>query len=507
MKATYEPSIVALSFGIAFLGSYLAISVCEQYRQLRLGVVDEKRVPQWWYLVVMAVCLGGVGIWCMHFVGMHAVTMYDDNDVKVDVRYNIGLTVLSLLVALILATIGLLISAMDNVFSKSRREIYELIVTDASAMSMQSARNITSFQLLWIIGTHSPKYLVLGGLCAGSGIIVMHYTGMTAMTFPGRIIWDVGTIIGSCFIAFVAATAAFWILFRFLSTYTNREYLRLLSAFLMAVAVCGMHYTGMAAARFEFDSDVNIPVRRTMSSNDAFLSGLIVTSVVSFIAAVMALADLRYNVAKLSYELSRADETIMSLPAGANAACLNHIQRYIVKRKASNCSLGILNQTAVFEADYNEDANTMNSGGSGGSGGLNNGHTASVHPHNRSLHLRSTSNSVNISTSHSYGTATPSATFRRRVQPACSEIASPRDESLEVMERGEAPILETQAELRVHSKPSPEESMATLATTSLSNRNIVVPATTPATANDSDNGLTPTVAPALSATALSIQHA
>jgi hypothetical protein len=197
----------------------------------------------------------------------------------------------------------------------------------------------------------------------------------------------------------------------------------------------------------------------------------------------------------------------MSLPAGANAACLNHIQRYIVKRKASNCSLGILNQTAVFEADYNEDANTMNSGGSGGSGGLNNGHTASVHPHNRSLHLRSTSNSVNISTSHSYGTATPSATFRRRVQPACSEIASPRDESLEVMERGEAPILETQAELRVYSKPSPEESVATLATTSLSNRNIVVPATTPATANDSDNGLTPTVAPGSSATALSIQHA
>lgn len=293
----------------------------------------------------------------MHFVGMSAVTMQDENGNEVEVRYDTGLTLLSLALVLVFATVGFWISAKDIMFVKSKREIFELIVSGASTMTMQSAQHITPLQLLIIIGTYAPQHLVGGGICAGSGVIVMHYVGMAAMKFPGRIVWDVGTIVGSCIIAFTAATAAFWILFRFLSTYTNREDLRLLSALLMAIAVCGMHYTGMVAAEFTLDSSVTIPHHTTMSVDDAFNAGVVVACCVSFVAAVIAFEDLRRTVAKLSYELGRADETIMHLPAGANSICLSHIQRYINKRKASNCSLGILNQTAVFETDNDDSSN------------------------------------------------------------------------------------------------------------------------------------------------------
>jgi NO-binding membrane sensor protein with MHYT domain len=290
----------------------------------------------------------------MHFVGMSAVSMRDADGNIIDVRFDIGLTILSLVLVLVFATVGFMISSHDEMFTKSKKQIFELIVMDASALSMQRARSITPRVVLWIIGTHAPQYLLYGGFCAGSGVIVMHYVGMAAMEFPGRIEWNPGVVAASCIIAFTAATAAFWILFRFLSTYPNREDLRHACAFLMAVAVCGMHYTGMGAADFIHDPSVTVHTASSMSSTQAFESGIIAACLVTFLAGVVALADLRYAVSRLGFELGRADETIMNLPVGANSACHSHIQRYLYRRKGSNCSLGILNQTAVFDPDAEE---------------------------------------------------------------------------------------------------------------------------------------------------------
>ncbi len=64
------------------------------------------------------------------------------------------------------------------------------------------------------------------------------------MAFPGDIAWDSGIIASSIVIALVASTAAFWILFRLLSLYPQKEVLRLGSAAIMTIAVCGMHYVG-----------------------------------------------------------------------------------------------------------------------------------------------------------------------------------------------------------------------------------------------------------------------
>ncbi len=72
----------------------------------------------------------------------------------------------------------------------------------------------------------------------------MHYLGMWAMSFEGHIVWDEGVIASSIVIALVASTAAFWILFRLLSLYPHMEILRIASSLVMALAVCGMHYTG-----------------------------------------------------------------------------------------------------------------------------------------------------------------------------------------------------------------------------------------------------------------------
>jgi hypothetical protein len=209
--------------------------------------------------------------------------------------------------------------------------------------------------MMWIIGTHNPIYLVCGGLCAGSGVVVMHYVGMAAMEFKGRIVWNVGIIAASCVIAFLAATAAFWILFRFLSVYANKEYLRIACALIMGVAVCGMHYVGMVAAHYESDESVHVSDAATMSRDQAFISGILVTACVTTAVTIASLSELRYSVWRLSYELNRADETITNLPTTNSNACVSQIRRYVHKRKASHFSLGVINNTYAMDHDDDED--------------------------------------------------------------------------------------------------------------------------------------------------------
>lgn len=73
--------------------------------------------------------------------------------------------------------------------------------------------------------------------------------GVQAMEYDEYILksWHPGTIAASCLIAVIGSTFAFWILFRLLSIFPSREYLRLLSAGVLALSFGASHYIGMEA--------------------------------------------------------------------------------------------------------------------------------------------------------------------------------------------------------------------------------------------------------------------
>src|SRR3546814_15703055 len=83
---------------------------------------------------------------------------------------------------------------------------------------------------------------MVGGGRAGLGIAAMHYVGIAAMRIPAVFLWSQPLIVLSVLIAVVTATAALWLAF---NVHTTRQ--RVLAATVMAVAVCGMHYTAAAA--------------------------------------------------------------------------------------------------------------------------------------------------------------------------------------------------------------------------------------------------------------------
>jgi diguanylate cyclase (GGDEF)-like protein len=85
----------------------------------------------------------------------------------------------------------------------------------------------------------------------GTGIVAMHYTGMFAMEMSPPIRYNPLLFVASVLIALVASFAALWISFQLRWKHSRTEILaKLGSAGVMGLAISGMHYTGMAAARF-----------------------------------------------------------------------------------------------------------------------------------------------------------------------------------------------------------------------------------------------------------------
>lgn len=186
--------LVVLSYLVSVLGSYTAL-------QLAIGIPTAKNsTERWQALLASGAAVGGGGIWAMHFIAMLACQM------NISVTYDLPLTALSALIGIAACTLGLAVAS--------------------------------SGQFSW-------GKLVLAGVLMGLGVAGMHYTGMAAMLMPAQTVYD-PTVVGlSILIAIVASIAALWLAFNL------RGWMQLLGAALvMGVAVCGMHYTGMAAASF-----------------------------------------------------------------------------------------------------------------------------------------------------------------------------------------------------------------------------------------------------------------
>ncbi|MCX4834096.1 hypothetical protein OG785_31570 [Streptomyces sp. NBC_00006] len=140
----------------------------------------------------------GTGIWTMHFVAMLGFTV-----TGTEIRYNVPLTILSLVVAVTVVGVG-----------------------------------------VFAVGHHSERgrALVLGGLTTGIGVASMHYLGMAALRLHGKVSYDPLLVALSVVIAVVAATAALWAALNIKSPGAVA-----VASLVMGGAVSSMHYTGMMA--------------------------------------------------------------------------------------------------------------------------------------------------------------------------------------------------------------------------------------------------------------------
>lgn len=153
------------------------------------------------WLVTASVAIGS-GIWTMHFVAMLGFGVDGT-----PIRYDVPLTLLSLLVAM--AVVGAGIFTVG--YGRSR----------------------------W-------RSLLVGGLGTGLGVAAMHYLGMAALRLHGSVDYKPRFVVLSLVIAVTAATTALWaaVVVRGLAGAT-------FASLVMGLAVSSMHYTGMAAVQIK----------------------------------------------------------------------------------------------------------------------------------------------------------------------------------------------------------------------------------------------------------------
>ncbi|MGV8835554.1 MHYT domain-containing protein [Cellvibrio sp.] len=200
MEGSYNWLLVFASYCVAVIASYTAI-----YFGTRVFNLDGNSRRFW--LAAGALSLGS-GIWSMHFVGMSAYTM----PMHMHMSFNATLTLLSWVPAVFASALALYVITLAKV---------------------------------------SVKTIAASAFIMGAGIFAMHYGGMYAMQMHPGIEYDTLLVILSGVIAIVASGAAL-VICRKVRDVPPQYALafKVLAALVMGAAICGMHYTGMAAASY-----------------------------------------------------------------------------------------------------------------------------------------------------------------------------------------------------------------------------------------------------------------
>ncbi|MGE7824987.1 bifunctional diguanylate cyclase/phosphodiesterase [Paenibacillus sp. NPDC093718] len=253
MVGNYNYYIVGLSIAIAILASYSALNITSK-------ISDANGKSKFFWLFGGAMVMGS-GIWSMHFVGMLAMHM------NMNVRYDVFLTIMSMLVS---------------------------VVSSFIAFYITMPKNINWFKI------------AIGGFIMGSGIVTMHYTGMEAMVIHAEISYDPGIWVLSAIIALVASYAALLLFLRF-RNHPKSSFPKWGSAVVMGFAVCGMHYTGMKAARFE--AHAGMLTQQPQSVDFLLLYGVTVAIFAILLISWGAMFFDRHVLEKLAYQ-----DTITGLP-------------------------------------------------------------------------------------------------------------------------------------------------------------------------------------------------
>jgi PAS domain S-box-containing protein len=197
LAGSYRPILVALSLLVAALAGYTALSIAE-----RLGGLGGGRRRGWLAAGSWAM---GSGIWAMHFIGMLAFSL------PVPTGFDVSVTVVSMLPAL---------------------------AASAVALQVLARRQVEAWRLN------------LAGALIGVGVGCMHYVGMEAMRMNAVLRYDPGLFLVSLVVAPALAIIALRINFLLPGRGHSAFASRAISALVIGLAVVGMHYTAMAAARF-----------------------------------------------------------------------------------------------------------------------------------------------------------------------------------------------------------------------------------------------------------------
>ena len=328
MKHEYDLWLVGLSVGVAILAAFTALTIAA-----RIPHAGPKRVPYWLAGGAFAM---GCGIWAMHFIGMLALHL------PIPLAYDIPRTGLSLLLAIL-----------------------------ASALALYLVR----------CGIDKPLKRHLSALLMGLGISAMHYVGMSALKMSPPIDYQPGLVLLSLAIAYAAS----WFALRTVTVHAPADSLamppasafgrptaaeqgpanltssrQLLGALYMGVAIAGMHYVGMAAARFDLRS-VCLAAPVGLGSGEIAIIVSSLTLMVLIVTLLMLMHDLRLDEQRAHY-LKELEKRNLHLESEAIRLAENMTEQIHAGAKRDQLLATIVKQSGdpILTLDLNRNITSWN---------------------------------------------------------------------------------------------------------------------------------------------------
>ena len=212
------------------------------------------------WLALAAAAIGSTGIWVMHFIAMLGFAIPGQS-----IRYNVPVTILSMVIAVVVVGIG-----------------------------------------TFIVGYRTGNGpLLLGGAIIGGGVASMHYIGMSAIRANDTLGYNPLLVAASVVIAVIAGTAALWAALRLDSLLST-----IAASLIMGVAVSGMHYTGMAALRVYPAAGLTVDTSATASALAFLLPLILGLSMLGFIlSTVIALSPTAAEILNENELMARVSRT------------------------------------------------------------------------------------------------------------------------------------------------------------------------------------------------------
>ncbi|WP_370060349.1 MHYT domain-containing protein [Neptunomonas phycophila] len=256
LPGSYNYWLVALSVLIATFTSTMSLHL------VAISINNNSHVYQKIAILTSGIAMG-CGIWAMHFIGMIAYHL------PTAIYYDPYITLLSLLPGIIACCVALYLTA--------RKEI-------------------------------STQTLIAGGIILGSGIGIMHYTGMQAMQMGPMMRYDPAWFLASIVIAVLLAITALLTQFKLRKYLRNRPARVITSGCILGAAISCMHYVGMNSAIFIGEDSYQLDTDNTETLTFIGIATALVTiAVTMFVAATNWLIRYRQLLGEVSENESRLE--------------------------------------------------------------------------------------------------------------------------------------------------------------------------------------------------------
>jgi NO-binding membrane sensor protein with MHYT domain len=252
LTGSYHMGLVFFSWAVAVFASYTAMELAAHTKE------SDIKVRKWW-VAGCAFAMGG-GIWSMHFIAMLAMQL------PIQVDYRVLVTLFSLLITVLASGFAFHISAKTQC---------------------------------------GKQRILIGGTIMGTGIVLMHYSGMAGMILDAEIRYHPGLVALSILVAILASMAALGITNLLSECDTRKKInLKLIGAVVMGVAVVGMHYTGMSAATFVYAVNIERLPAVTIDPHVLAFAVGVITFFILVAAIIVSIANRRFTeLQKLNEEL------------------------------------------------------------------------------------------------------------------------------------------------------------------------------------------------------------